>query len=159
MYQSWMWLLISILILKIIAIGISRGTPPVRPICHSDLYLCTHINKVPNTSQPIPGFMNTRHTCIQPRHIFTYLSVFLCMTRHPAPTPTPHPAQPDPILTIFGRSDETSRGVCGGLVRPETGKRTSKSASNPKASHKSSKWALVWDVKHTCKTYVSLIKP
>lgn len=153
MYQSWMWLLISILILKIIAIGISRGTPPVRPICHSDLYLGAHINKVPNTSQPLPGFMNTMSR-LYPAQTCFYLGVCVSLPDTLSPPP-----QLDPSLTTFGRSGKTSRGVCGGLDRPETGKRTSKSASNPKAFHKSSKWALVWDVKHTCKTYVSLIKP
>lgn len=146
-----MWLLMSILILKIIAIGLSRGTPPVRPICHSDLYLNAHINKVANTGAPLPGFMNTI-SHLYPAQACFYLGVCVSL----ADTST---SPPDPSLTTFGRSGETSRGVCGGLDRPETGKRTSKSASNPKTFHKSSKWARVWDVKHTCKTYVSLIKP
>lgn len=154
MYQNWMWLLISSLILKIIATAISRGTPPVRPICHSDLYLGAHINKLANTSQPLPGFMNTMSTMshLYPAQTCFYFGVCVSL-------PDTTPPRLDPSLTTFGRPGETSRGVCGGLDRPETGKRTSKSASNPKAFHKSSKWALVWGVKHTCKTYVSLIKP
>ncbi|CAB1433539.1 unnamed protein product [Pleuronectes platessa] len=63
------------------------------------------------------------------------------------------PARPQSDEHLAGQARRL-RGVCGGPDRPETGKRTSKSASNPKAFHKSSKWARVGDVKHTCKTYV-----
>lgn len=152
-----MWLLRSILILNIIAIGISRGTPPVRPICHSDLYLSAYINKVADTRRPLPGFMNTI-SHLYPTQTCFYLGVCVSLAHTPPTTTTTTPLL-DPSLTTFGRSGETSRGACGGLDRPQTGKRTSKSAGNPKAFHKSSKWARVWDVKHTCKTYVSLIKP
>lgn len=155
MYQNWMWLLISNLILKIIGTGISRGH------LLSGLYvilICILAHTLISWPTPVSHYLGLWtqcpqcHTCIQPRHVFTSVSVFLCLT-------PPPPLWLDPSLTTFGRPGETSRGVCGGLDRPETGKRTSKSASNPKAFHKSSKWALVWGVKHTCKTYVSLIKP
>lgn len=60
------------------AIGISSGTRPVWPICHTDLYLSAYINKLANTNAPLPGFMNSiSHTCTKPRHGFTVVSVFL----------------------------------------------------------------------------------
>lgn len=114
-----MWLLISILILDIIAIGISRGTPPVRPICHSDLYLGAYINKVADTSRPLPGFMNTI-SHLYPAQTCFYLGVCVSLADTPPP---PHPTPLlDPSLTTFGRSGETSRGASGGLDRPQTGK-------------------------------------
>lgn len=97
--------------LKIIAIGISRGTPPVRPICHSDFYLGAHINKVANTSQPLPGFMNTMS------HLYLAQTCFYLGACVSLPD-TPHPS-PDPSLTTFGRSGETFGGVCGGPDRKE----------------------------------------
>lgn len=96
----------SILILKLIAMGLSRGTAPVRPICHSDLYLNAHINKVANTGAPLPGFMNTI-SHLYPAQACSYLGVCVSLA-------DTSPPQSDPSLTTFGRSGETSRGVCGG---------------------------------------------
>lgn len=68
--------------LKIIAIGRSGGTPPLSPICHTDLYLGAYINKVANTAPPLPGFMNSiLRTCTRPRRSSTEVSLFLLPTR------------------------------------------------------------------------------
>lgn len=71
-----MWLLIFILILKITALGISSETPSVGPV----ILICILALTLLGGQHQLAITWVYQHCdiCIQPRHVFTSVSVFLC---------------------------------------------------------------------------------